>query len=570
MKFPLSSTRAATRQRGVVLLLCLIVLVILLAGGVAVVRSMNTSLTSAGNLAFRRDLVNQGERAVSVVLAEFSSNGALVNATDDVPAQNFKATKLENNTAGRAAGAAGRQGIQDCRHGRQRPQADAGAQVSIRYVIDRLCSSTGPATSTGCVQSSAAPAGGTASPTPLTDATHRHDLPPEPSRQRPARHAGVHAVDVHQARARKHRIPMTSVFLSFIDRGLQHRWRSRPSAWACGRRPRWRPPPSCRTSRCSRLVRRAGQSCAGAVGGIPDRDQRGQPQRLRGCHRVPGLLRSAQVLHVHVRRTGGEGRRCVRQLLPACRRATGANKHTCAGQWSGNFMNWATMQTIDPFRWALSGGYRSVDTTSETILEKAWGSTQGFSGNFPLARDRPGQGTQAARRAGFLGHAVRQLEQLQHQHLVARQRHGVHRDRQPERHGRRPARPRRRQRRRRQTDALYQVYVRVKVCDNSAERRRRGGQLRQVRNQLQARRLLQQNANKIRYSTFSFLNAGGDCAAGRRDARADGLHRPDVSAAAVHRRDHQRTRRMGCHHRHHEHQPRRGVGRGERRHCRAG
>ena len=61
--------------------------------------------------------------------------------------------------------------------------------------------------------------------------------------------------------------------------------------------------------------------------------------------------------------------------------ATGTYRHTCSGQWSGNFMNWATMQTIDPFRWALSGGYRSVDTTTQTILEKAWGSAQGSAGS---------------------------------------------------------------------------------------------------------------------------------------------------------------------------------------------
>ena len=54
--------------------------------------------------------------------------------------------------------------------------------------------------------------------------------------------------------------------------------------------------------------------------------------------------------------------------------------HDCSpipGQWSGNFLNWAATQTIDPFRWALTGGYRSVDTTTQTILEKAWGSAQG-------------------------------------------------------------------------------------------------------------------------------------------------------------------------------------------------
>lgn len=44
----------------------------------------------------------------------------------------------------------------------------------------------------------------------------------------------------------------------------------------------------------------------------------------------------------------------------------------CQSAWSGNFLNWATMQTIDPFRWALTGGNRVVDTPGTTILEKAW------------------------------------------------------------------------------------------------------------------------------------------------------------------------------------------------------
>lgn len=59
----------------------------------------------------------------------------------------------------------------------------------------------------------------------------------------------------------------------------------------------------------------------------------------------------------------------------------------CVGQWSGNFMNWATMQTIDTFRMALTGGYRAVDTASETMLEKALASGQGGGNgynNFPI------------------------------------------------------------------------------------------------------------------------------------------------------------------------------------------
>lgn len=48
------------------------------------------------------------------------------------------------------------------------------------------------------------------------------------------------------------------------------------------------------------------------------------------------------------------------------RTCTASNK-----EWSGNFMNWAFTQTIDPFRKALTGGYRVRDTVSETWLEKA-------------------------------------------------------------------------------------------------------------------------------------------------------------------------------------------------------
>jgi type IV pilus assembly protein PilY1 len=60
-----------------------------------------------------------------------------------------------------------------------------------------------------------------------------------------------------------------------------------------------------------------------------------------------------------------------------------ATAHVCTGKWSGNFLNWASMQTIDPFRWVLTGGYRVIDEASRTVVEKAWASGQGGTGNFP-------------------------------------------------------------------------------------------------------------------------------------------------------------------------------------------
>lgn len=72
---------------------------------------------------------------------------------------------------------------------------------------------------------------------------------------------------------------------------------------------------------------------------------------------------------------------------------TGTN-YTCSKEWSGSYMNWATMHVIDLFRWAMTGGARDVDlpldfsgsATGKTILKKAWWSADGNQGglsNFP-------------------------------------------------------------------------------------------------------------------------------------------------------------------------------------------
>lgn len=60
---------------------------------------------------------------------------------------------------------------------------------------------------------------------------------------------------------------------------------------------------------------------------------------------------------------------------------------TNSAMWSGNFLNWAATATIDPFRWAMTGGRRVVDTDAETILEKGWHSGQ--DGNLFKDRDLP-------------------------------------------------------------------------------------------------------------------------------------------------------------------------------------
>ncbi len=63
-----------------------------------------------------------------------------------------------------------------------------------------------------------------------------------------------------------------------------------------------------------------------------------------------------------------------------------AGDHSCSMKWSGNFLNWATMQTTDEFRWAMTGGDRVVDTATTTVLEKARHDGQGGFSQFPIKR----------------------------------------------------------------------------------------------------------------------------------------------------------------------------------------
>jgi Tfp pilus assembly protein PilX len=149
------------RQRGVVLIFTLIILLVLTIGAVALMRSMNTSLFNAGNLAFRRDLVNQGELAVANVLTEFKSGGALSSTASteaDNTALNYYA-EMQSTTP---------QGIPNVLLTIGNPISGASG-VTMNYVIDRLCQNSGPSVAAQCVQSSASPLATTIkNQTPLT------------------------------------------------------------------------------------------------------------------------------------------------------------------------------------------------------------------------------------------------------------------------------------------------------------------------------------------------------------------------------------------------------------------
>ena len=58
------------------------------------------------------------------------------------------------------------------------------------------------------------------------------------------------------------------------------------------------------------------------------------------------------------------------------------SSHQCSGEWSGNFLNWATMTAADMFIFTLTGGDREIDTPTNTILQRARASTN--QGWFPI------------------------------------------------------------------------------------------------------------------------------------------------------------------------------------------
>ncbi len=156
---------SAARQQGVVLIFALIVLLILAIGAVALLRSVNSSLLSAGNLAFHRDLVNQGEQAVSVVMTEFKTGGPPLSGaptTADFPAANYKSTVLPTNAQGVPLALLDDTAFLGVGSAANDIVPTANSQVTIRYVIDRLCTNTGTAGSPNCVQSTGLPTGGTA------------------------------------------------------------------------------------------------------------------------------------------------------------------------------------------------------------------------------------------------------------------------------------------------------------------------------------------------------------------------------------------------------------------------
>lgn len=163
---------------------------------------------------------------------------------------------------------------------------------------------------------------------------------------------------------------------------------------------------------------------------------------------------------------------------------------TASSEWSGNYLNWATTQTIDPFRKALTGGYRVVDTASQTIVEKA--TRAGRNSYFPertvtsnLAQIAPYTGINRLRTSVSTGTEYQRNKALT---VIRRAPNilGI------------------------QVESTEYLSVRVEVCKKGTNNVLLEENCKQYGDNWKPEGLLQQYSDNIRYSVFSYLNQDGN------------------------------------------------------------
>jgi hypothetical protein len=137
-----------SKARGVALLYALITLAVMFMAAAALIRASQSSGAISGALAFKRDAVNQSDRAVTAAITSLSAiDKGASNTAANYSAIALKAVDedangiplaLTNNTKFAAIGVASNDIV------------DAANGLTIRYVVDRRCSVLGSPADSAC------------------------------------------------------------------------------------------------------------------------------------------------------------------------------------------------------------------------------------------------------------------------------------------------------------------------------------------------------------------------------------------------------------------------------------
>lgn len=160
--FPTSNTMVGRAQSGMVMMFALIILVLMALGGLALIRSMDTSNMIAGNMAFQQAAINSADAGIESANAWLQTNNAVPGTLNNsIPAAGYTAStpNIAANQTGEAFwNALSASGICWLPVAGGACSTVAGAPTgvpdaagnTVAYMIQRLCNGTGSPAGAGC------------------------------------------------------------------------------------------------------------------------------------------------------------------------------------------------------------------------------------------------------------------------------------------------------------------------------------------------------------------------------------------------------------------------------------
>jgi hypothetical protein len=153
-------TAPPARHHGVVLFVSLIVMVALSLAAIALIRSVDTTTTVIGNLAFRQASILPANMAVEEAAAALFPDADLANAIripnhdNNWPAENYFAFWQNSDDARGIPLVLQKRSAFDSASLRKMIDASLGPvghQTEVRYVIERMCVAAAPALNANCI-----------------------------------------------------------------------------------------------------------------------------------------------------------------------------------------------------------------------------------------------------------------------------------------------------------------------------------------------------------------------------------------------------------------------------------
>lgn len=133
------NARPPMRQQGVVLFFALIALVVLLLAAIALVRSVDTANTIAGNIAFKQGTIQEGDSGVEAAFKALTAPTIADKTQNDL-------TRYYYASYDPAAG------VPEARLDAASDSENDASGNKVRYVIERMCLNAGAVDPANCLQ----------------------------------------------------------------------------------------------------------------------------------------------------------------------------------------------------------------------------------------------------------------------------------------------------------------------------------------------------------------------------------------------------------------------------------